>query len=59
MLGYLIWRIFRIMSRTGGSSRGYGDVHEPPGGLKKDERKITDIKDADFEEVPPSETDKD
>ena len=48
------------MIRPGGpSSRGYGDVHEPPGGRKKDEQKITDIKDADFEEIPPSETDKD
>ena len=60
MLGYLLWKVFRIVSRVGGFSfRRYGSVHKPPESRKPEEQKITNATDAEFEEIPPSETDKD
>lgn len=52
MLGYVIWRVIRIVGRTmSNSRRKEGDVfaNQPP---QKPPQTFKDVKDADFEELP-------
>jgi len=58
MLGYLLWKVFRILSRAGFSSERYGKVQEPPRANTESPPRTTDVKDAEFEDLPPSKTDK-
>lgn len=49
MFAYMMWRVVKIMSRTGGS-REDGGVF---GRSKPPDELFTNVKDADFEELKP------
>jgi hypothetical protein len=52
-LGYVIWKVIQIFSRSASNSRrDSGSVfgNRPP---QKTEKDFKDVQDADFEELPP------
>lgn len=54
-LGYVIWKVIQIFSRSASSSRrDSGDVfgNRPP---QKPQKDFKDVQEADFEELPPDE----
>jgi hypothetical protein len=56
ILGYLLWRIVRLVFRMlQGPSRGQDGVIQPPEGQQPTKPFYTDVKDAQYEDLPPSE----
>jgi hypothetical protein len=56
ILGYLLWRIVRLVFRMlQGPSRGQDEVVHPPEGQQPAKPFYTDVKDAQYEDLPPSE----
>ncbi len=54
ILGYLLWRIVRLVFRMIQSSfREQDDVIQPPQSQEPDKPFYTDVKDAQYEDLPP------
>ena len=55
MFGLMLWKIFRIMGRSGASRRGMDpDIHHSP----PKQETFKDVKDADFVDLKPPDGDK-
>ena len=55
VLGYVVWKIIQVVSRVmSAPPRDSGNVFSQRPGEKKSET-FKDVKDADFEELPPDE----
>lgn len=57
LFGLMLWRIFRIMGRGGSSRKDERSVYDPPPS-KEPPQKFSDVKDADFVDLKPSDKDK-
>jgi hypothetical protein len=57
IFGYMLWRIVRVVMRSGGgSSGGDGTVGRAPGSNGKPTESFKNVKDADFEDLNPPDT---
>ncbi len=55
VFAYMAWKIVQVVSRIMSSSRHQGEdpfANQPP---RKPQQTFKDVKDADFEELPPDE----
>lgn len=57
MFGFMLWRIFRIMSGSGRSRKDERSIYDPPAS-KEPPQIFNDVKDADFVDLKPSDKDK-
>ncbi len=55
MFGYLLWRTFRIMSRS--SKRDNRSIYDPPE-REPEKKQFRDVKDAEFTDLKSSEKEK-
>jgi len=58
IFGYMIWRIVRVVIRSGGPSAGKdGSSMRTPQGPQKPAQPFKDVKDAEFEDLKPPGSD--